>query len=115
MNDLQVVEQELSDAIMREMRQAMQTKNISLTLLADMSGSKTFNWTVDHLFQVGPGSLDGANISKPSGTETAYTTSTKDFIFRLDIKDTYGAGVEALAKAKKSNFTTSGFLSLKQI
>ena len=37
MNDLQVVEQELSDAIMREMRQAMQTKNISLTLL-DMSG-----------------------------------------------------------------------------
>ena len=37
MNDLQVVEQELSDAIMREMRQAMQTKNISLTL-ADMSG-----------------------------------------------------------------------------
>lgn len=38
MNDLQVVEQELSDAIMREMRQAMQTKNISLTLLADMSG-----------------------------------------------------------------------------
>ena len=38
MNDMQVVEQELSDAIMREMRQAMQTKNISLTLLADMSG-----------------------------------------------------------------------------
>ncbi len=38
MNDLQVVEQKLSDAIMREMRQAMQTKNISLTLLADMSG-----------------------------------------------------------------------------
>ena len=38
MNDLQVVEQELSDAIMREMRQAMQTKNISMTLLADMSG-----------------------------------------------------------------------------
>ena len=38
MNDLQVVEQELSDAIMREMRQAMQTKNMSLTLLADMSG-----------------------------------------------------------------------------
>lgn len=38
MNDLQVVEQELSDAIMREMRQAMQTRNISLTLLADMSG-----------------------------------------------------------------------------
>lgn len=38
MNDLQVVEQELSDAIMCEMRQAMQTKNISLTLLADMSG-----------------------------------------------------------------------------
>ena len=38
MNDLQVVEQVLSDAIMREMRQAMQTKNISLTLLADMSG-----------------------------------------------------------------------------
>ena len=38
MNDLQVVEQELSDAIMREMRQAMQTKNISLTLLVDMSG-----------------------------------------------------------------------------
>ena len=38
MNDLQVVEQELSDAIMREMRKAMQTKNISLTLLADMSG-----------------------------------------------------------------------------
>ena len=38
LNDLQVVEQELSDAIMREMRQAMQTKNISLTLLADMSG-----------------------------------------------------------------------------
>lgn len=38
MNDLQVVEQELSDAIMREMRQAMPTKNISLTLLADMSG-----------------------------------------------------------------------------
>ena len=38
MNDLQVVEQELSDAIMREMRQAMQTKNISLTLLADISG-----------------------------------------------------------------------------
>lgn len=38
MNDLQVVEQELSDAIMREMRQAMQTKNIILTLLADMSG-----------------------------------------------------------------------------
>lgn len=38
MNDLQVVEQELSDAIMHEMRQAMQTKNISLTLLADMSG-----------------------------------------------------------------------------
>lgn len=38
MNDLQVVEQELSDAIMREMRQAMRTKNISLTLLADMSG-----------------------------------------------------------------------------
>lgn len=38
MNDLQVVEQELSDAIMREMWQAMQTKNISLTLLADMSG-----------------------------------------------------------------------------
>lgn len=38
MNDLQVVEQELSDAIMREMRQAMQTKNISLTLLADVSG-----------------------------------------------------------------------------
>ena len=38
MNDLQVVEQELSDAIMREMRQAMQTKNISLTLLAVMSG-----------------------------------------------------------------------------
>lgn len=38
MNDLQVVEQDLSDAIMREMRQAMQTKNISLTLLADMSG-----------------------------------------------------------------------------
>lgn len=38
MNDLQVVEQELSDAIVREMRQAMQTKNISLTLLADMSG-----------------------------------------------------------------------------
>lgn len=38
MNDLQVVEQELSDAIMREMRQAMQTKNINLTLLADMSG-----------------------------------------------------------------------------
>lgn len=38
MNDLQVVEQELSDAIMREMRLAMQTKNISLTLLADMSG-----------------------------------------------------------------------------
>lgn len=38
MNDLQVVEQELSDAIMREMRQAMQTKNISLTLLADMNG-----------------------------------------------------------------------------
>lgn len=38
MNDLQVVEQELSDAIMREMRQAMQTKNISLTLLADMRG-----------------------------------------------------------------------------
>lgn len=38
MNDLQVVEQELSDAIMREMRQAKQTKNISLTLLADMSG-----------------------------------------------------------------------------
>lgn len=38
MNDLQVVEQELSDAIMREMRQAIQTKNISLTLLADMSG-----------------------------------------------------------------------------
>ena len=38
MNDLPVVEQELSDAIMREMRQAMQTKNISLTLLADMSG-----------------------------------------------------------------------------
>ena len=38
MNDLQVVEQELSDAIMREMQQAMQTKNISLTLLADMSG-----------------------------------------------------------------------------
>lgn len=38
MNDLQVVEQELSDTIMREMRQAMQTKNISLTLLADMSG-----------------------------------------------------------------------------
>ena len=37
-NDLQDVEQELSDAIMREMRQAMQTKNISLTLLADMSG-----------------------------------------------------------------------------
>ena len=37
MNDLQVVEQELRDAIMREMRQAMQTKNISLTLLADMS------------------------------------------------------------------------------
>lgn len=37
MNDLQVVEQELSDAIMREMRQAMQTKNISLKLLADMS------------------------------------------------------------------------------
>lgn len=37
MNDLQVVEQELSDAIMREMRQAMKTKNISLTLLADMS------------------------------------------------------------------------------
>lgn len=38
MNDLQVVEQELSDAIMHKMRQAMQTKNISLTLLADMSG-----------------------------------------------------------------------------
>ena len=38
MNDLQVVEQGLSDAIMREMRHAMQTKNISLTLLADMSG-----------------------------------------------------------------------------
>ena len=38
MNDLQVVEQELSDAIIREMRLAMQTKHISLTLLADMSG-----------------------------------------------------------------------------
>lgn len=37
MNDLQSVEQELSDAIMREMRQAMQTKNISLTTLAEKS------------------------------------------------------------------------------
>lgn len=37
MNDLQVVEQELSNAIMREMRQAMQTKNISLTTLAEKS------------------------------------------------------------------------------
>ena len=89
--------------------------DFSGTLLADMSGSKTFNWTVDHLFQVGPGSLDGANISKPSGTETAYTTSTKDFIFRLDIKDTYGAGVEALANAKKSNFTTSGFCEVASL
>ena len=38
MNDLQVVEQELSDATSPERRQAMQTKNISLTLLADVSG-----------------------------------------------------------------------------
>ena len=89
--------------------------DFSGTLLADMSGSKTFNWTVDHLFQVGPGSLDGANISKPSGTEAAYTTSTKDFIFRLDIKDTYGAGVEALANAKKSTIVGSGFCEVASL
>ena len=39
MSDLQAMEQELSDAIMREMRQIMQKKNISLKMLAEKSGA----------------------------------------------------------------------------
>ena len=80
--------------------------DFSGTLIAKMSQSKTFNWNTDHMFRI---TTDGKGDATLVQTNEAYTTSTASRVLRVDIADTYGAGIRALGNYTRKSLTGSQF------
>ncbi len=76
------------------------------TLIAKMEQSKTFNWTSDRMFRI---TSDGSGNAMLTQTSESYTTQTAERILRMDIADTYGAGIRALGNYTKKTLTGSNF------
>ncbi len=80
--------------------------DFSGTLIAKMSQSKTFNWNTDHMFRItAEGNGDAALVE----TSETYTTSSDSRVLRVDIADTYGAGIRALGNYTRKSLTDSQF------
>ena len=76
------------------------------TLISQMSESKTFNWNTDHVFRITKESGGDARLADKS---EAYSTKSTERVLRMDIADTYGAGIRALGNAEGMGLADSAF------
>ena len=76
------------------------------TMIARMEKPVTYNWNADAIFRI---TSDGREEGKLVQTEEAYSTATTPRVFRMDIADTYGAGIRALGNAVGQGITASQF------
>lgn len=104
------------------------------TLLLEMDrpasgGGVSFSWPVDRMQRIAPKddryiTSDGKTQYTPDATlslvNEPYSTKTTDYVFRLDIADAYGAGIEMLANKSgmgilDSKFVEAAALELKYL
>ena len=83
-----------------------QYANFSGTLIAKMEQAQTFNWNTDRMFRI---TTDGSGDGTLVQTNERYTTQTIGRVLRVDIADTYGAGIRALGNYTKKTLLDSNF------
>lgn len=83
--------------------------DFSGTLLLEMTKGKAFAWSNSTLFKVTTGGGD-ATMQTPSGEANRREMGGSDYIFRMDIADLYGAGIETLATADSATIFQQGYL-----
>ncbi len=76
------------------------------TLLAQMTTSRTFSWTSDRLFRI---TVDSSGDVRLEQKNEAYATSTVGRVFRIDIADTYGAGIRAMGNDTQKAIASGDF------
>lgn len=76
------------------------------TLVARMESAKTFNWNSDRMFRI---TTDGTGDGTLKQTNESYSTQKNDRVLRMDIADTYGAGIGTLANVTGKNLYASQF------
>lgn len=76
------------------------------TMIARMEKPVTYNWNSDAIFRI---TSDGREEGTLVQTEEAYNTVTTSRVFRMDIADTYGAGIRTLGNSIGQGITTSRF------
>lgn len=83
--------------------------DFSGSLMLEMEKATTFQWRGSSLIQM---STDGgdAKLKTYSGNSPKRKSGTSEYIFRLDIADRYGAGIEALASDQLFVIYKQGFL-----
>ncbi len=75
-------------------------------LIAAMEGARTFNWDADRVFRImSDNKHDGRLVQK----DEDYSTNYSDRYIRIDIADTYGAGIGTMGNNTKKQLFTSDF------
>lgn len=82
--------------------------DFSGNLIAKMEAPKTFNWNKDDIFTIKPDGA-GAKEGKLVQTMEPYSTAMTQRVFRMDIADTYGAGIRAMGNASGKSIYDSKF------
>ena len=76
------------------------------TLVAQMDKSHTFSWTTDKMFRI---TASGGGDGVLQQVNESYSTQTDGRILRIDIADTYGAGIRAMGNNTAKSIAASDF------
>ena len=76
------------------------------TLIAKMEQAKTFNWVSDRMFRI---TSDGSGDGRLTQVNESYSTQSQGRLVRIDIADTYGAGIRAMGNNTKKTLLTPDF------
>ena len=85
---------------------ARQYADFDGTLIAKMESAKTFNWNSDRMFRI---TTDGSGDGTLTQTSESYSTQQNERVLRMDIADTYGAGISTLANVSGKDLYSSLF------
>ncbi len=76
------------------------------TLMAQMDKSRTFSWTTDKMFRI---TADGSGDGRLEQVSESYSTRTDGHVLRIDIADTYGAGIRAMGNDTQKSIAAPDF------
>ena len=83
---------------------SLQYADFDGTLIASMNGSQTFNWTSDRMFRI---TADGSGDASLTQSSESYSTTKSQKVLRMDIADSYGAGIGAMGNSDKTTLNNT--------